>query len=378
MKARYNGQVERKARFRMGLRTRIFSRAEALFYRSGRTFDTVFGRCRRSFFIGFYAGGSRLCFRLRVGPYGGLSLCLSSVWRLSSKAAIFLWTPRAGLRRFRGFPASSSALPELIVSCIGAARGTNALAIGNAVGSVTANTGLIMAISIICIPAVIKRSQYALKSILLLAATTILYLASFGKGFSLWGSILLLLIFAVAMIDNVRGAKKESVACEKMPLVKKEIPINVAKFILGAAGIVFGAEFLVDSATELAVVSGVSQAVISATIVAIGTSLPELVTTVTAIVKKQSSLSVGNIIGANLIDITIILPICSFISADGLASSAQNLYLDIPVCLGLLAIAIVPMLIRKKFSKVQGFVMLGIYLTYIVVMALFNPFPAVL
>ena len=95
-----------------------------------------------------------------------------------------------------------------------------------------------------------------------------------------------------------------------MPLVKKEIPINVAKFILGAAGIVFGAEFLVDSATELAVVSGVSQAVISATIVAIGTSLPELVTTVTAIVKKQSSLSVGNIIGANLIDITIILPIC--------------------------------------------------------------------
>lgn len=181
----------------------------------------------------------------------------------------------------------ATTLPELIVSCIGAARGTNALAIGNAVGSVTANTGLIMAISIICIPAVIKRSQYALKSILLLAATTILYLASFGKGFSLWGSILLLLIFAVAMIDNVRGAKKESVACEKMPLVKKEIPINVAKFILGAAGIVFGAEFLVDSATELAVVSGVSQAVISATIVAIGTSLPELVTTVTAIVKKQ-------------------------------------------------------------------------------------------
>ncbi|MFQ7077484.1 MAG: sodium:calcium antiporter [Christensenellaceae bacterium] len=109
-----------------------------------------------------------------------------------------------------------------------------------------------------------------------------------------------------------------------------------------------------DSATELAVVSGVSQAVISAAIVAIGTSLPELVTTVTAIVKKQSSLSVGNIIGANLIDITIILPICSFISADGPGLSAQNLYLDIPVCLGLLAIAIVPMLIRKKFSKVQG------------------------
>lgn len=72
------------------------------------------------------------------------------------------------------------------------------------------------------------------------------------------------------------------------------------------------------------------------------------------------------------------LEVLAYVFGCGLASSAQNLYLDIPVCLGLLAIAIVPMLIGKKFSKVQGFVMLGIYLTYIVVMALFNPFPAVL
>ena len=96
----------------------------------------------------------------------------------------------------------ATTLPELIVSCLGAARGTNALAIGNAVGSVTANTGLIMAISIICIPAVVKRSQYALKSILLLVATAILYLASFGNGFSIWGSILLLIIFVAAMAES--------------------------------------------------------------------------------------------------------------------------------------------------------------------------------
>jgi len=149
------------------------------------------------------------------------------------------------------------------------------------------------------------------------------------------------------------------------------------KFVVGAAGIVFGAEFLVDSATELAVVSGVSQAVISATIVAIGTSLPELVTTITAVVKKQSSLSVGNIIGANLIDISIILPICSFISKDGLAACAQNLYLDIPVCLGLMLIAIVPMLIGKKFYRWQGAVLLVLYIAYVATMAFFNPFAAV-
>ena len=271
----------------------------------------------------------------------------------------------------------ATTLPELIVSCLGAARGTNALAIGNAVGSVTANTGLIMAISIICIPAVVKRSQYALKSILLLVATAILYLASFGNGFSIWGSILLLIIFVAAMAESIFSGKKEATLGEKTPFQKKAVPVNVGKFIFGTAGIVFGAEFLVDAVTKLGIVSGISQEVISSTIVSVGPSLPELVTTVTAVVKKQSSLSVGNIIGANLIDITIILPICSFISADGLTACAQNLYLDIPVCLGILFIAIVPMLIRKKFSRVQGVILLLLYIAYIAVMAFFNPFPSV-
>ena len=271
----------------------------------------------------------------------------------------------------------ATTLPELIVSCLGAARGSNAIAIGNAVGSVTANTGLIMAISIICIPAAVKRSQYAFKSVLLMVATAILYAASFGKRFSTVGSLLLLIIFIVSVYESIKNAKAESAKTEKRSFEKKEIPINIFKFIVGAAGIVIGADFLVSSATEIATVSGVSEAVISATIVAVGTSLPELVTTVTAIIKKQSSLSVGNIIGANLIDIAIILPICSFISKDGLVSCPQNLYLDIPVCLGLLAIALVPMLIKGKFTRAQGIILLVLYLAYVVFISFFNPFPTV-
>ena len=111
-----------------------------------------------------------------------------------------------------------------------------------------------------------------------------------------------------------------------------------------------GADFLVNSATEIAAISGVPEAVISATIVAVGTSLPELVTTVSAVIKKQSSLSVGNIIGANLIDIAIILPICSLVSGGELVACPQNLFLDIPICLGLLVLALVPMLIKGKFG----------------------------
>ncbi len=270
----------------------------------------------------------------------------------------------------------ATTLPELIVSCLGAARGSNAIAIGNAVGSVTANTGLIMAISILCVPAVIKRRQYAFKSILLIAATAVLYLSSFGNHFSVIGSVVLLLVFAVSMYESIQSAKTESQSGEKKTFEKKELPQNIIKFLFGAAGIAVGADFLVTSATEIARTSGISEAVISATIVAIGTSLPELVTTITAIVKKQSSLSVGNIIGANLIDIAIILPICSFVSGGRLVALPQNLWIDIPVCLFILLVAIVPMLIKEKFTRIQGAALLAFYIAYVVVICLFNPFPA--
>ena len=268
----------------------------------------------------------------------------------------------------------ATTLPELIVSCIGAMRGSNAIAIGNAVGSVTANTGLIMAISVLCIPSIVKRKQYAFKSILLLIATTVLYLSSFGKSFSMIGTVLLLILFLISVFESIKIAKTESSSGEKQKKKKKDLPRNLFKFIFGAAGIVFGADFLVASATEIASVSGVSEAVISATIVAIGTSLPELVTTVTAIVKKQSALSVGNIIGANLIDISVILPVCSLLSGGSLTSCAQNLYLDIPICLFTLAIALIPMLFRGKFTRVQGGVLLVVYLAYVLTMSFWNPF----
>ena len=116
---------------------------------------------------------------------------------------------------------------------------------------------------------------------------------------------------------------------------------------------------------------------ISATIVAVGTSLPELVTTISAVIKKQSSLSVGNIIGANLIDLAIILPICSLVSGEGLTACPQNLFLDIPVCIGLLMIAVIPMLLRGKFTRAQGILLIALYIAYTVTISFFNPFPTV-
>ena len=111
---------------------------------------------------------------------------------------------------------------------------------------------------------------------------------------------------------------------------------------------------------------GVSDRVISVTIIAIGTSLPELVTTLTAIAKKQGSLSAGNIIGANIIDLTLILPVCALIYGSKLPASPTVAMVDIPACLIIGILSVVPTLITKKFSRWQGVLMLAAYAVYII------------
>ena len=139
-------------------------------------------------------------------------------------------------------------------------------------------------------------------------------------------------------------------------------------FLLGAAAIVLGAQLLIDNGTALAQLLHVPDSIIGATMIAIGTSLPELVTTITAIRKKQSDLSVGNIIGANLMDITLIMPLCALLLGKPLTVENQGMLLDIPACLIVSAGALVPALICGRFKRWIGFFIGGIYIVYLVIM----------
>lgn len=268
----------------------------------------------------------------------------------------------------------ATTLPELLVSAFAAAQGKVDMSIGNAVGSVTANLGLIMAIALISMPTVIKRKDYMLKSCLMLGAA--LFLVVFGAGgeLALIPGILLLVIFIVAMAENIHearlGMREEEQEVEegiRQKPAKKEIVINIIKFIGGTVGIVLGAQLLIDNGSELARFIGVPERIIGVTIIAIGTSLPELVTTISAIAKKQASLSVGNIIGANIIDLTLILPISSMIFGGGLPVSRQVAMIDLPACLLVGCIAVIPALIFQKFRRSQGVVLLFTYAAYVVI-----------
>ena len=136
---------------------------------------------------------------------------------------------------------------------------------------------------------------------------------------------------------------------------------------MGAAGIVLGSQLLVDNGTVIATdILGVPERVVSLTMVAIGTSLPELVTTITAIAKKQSALSVGNIVGANIIDMILILPLCSFIMGGSLPVDRSTLWVDLPISFAVAAICLVPALIKGKLMRWQGILSLAVYAGYLV------------
>ncbi len=310
----------------------------------------------------------------------------------------------------------ATTLPEVLVSAISAGQGNAGMAIGNAVGSVNANISLIMAISLLFIPATFKRKDYVAKMVMLLGAIALLWgLSTTGNELNLWESILILLIFVAFMIENVLSAKKHSkqVVIEgaidtpsiiqeeivedrphgilydytvakdaRMVHFKKsgkvvsrgEVAKNIVLFVLGAGAIVGGAQLMSTYGEKLAQLFNIPNEIIGVTILAVGTSLPELVTTITAIVKKKADLSVGNIIGANIIDIALILPLCAFISlgkyGTPLTINMQSLTLDFPFCIAVAGFALIPALIMGKFKRWQGGIMLAGYITYITLLVL--------
>ena len=262
----------------------------------------------------------------------------------------------------------ATTLPELTVSVTGVIDGELDLAVGNAVGSVTANIGLIMGISLVCIPAVIKRSQFWLKGTLMSAAALLLWILCKDGTLHMLPSFALFALLAVYVWDNIRDAKNDVGSDEREVVDKKDLPKQLVMFFIGIAAIVCGSKLLIEYGSEIALLLGVPSAIIGVTMVAIGTSLPELITTLTAIRKRESSMSIGNIIGANIIDLALILPICSVVSDGKLTIAEQSYALDMPMCFAMTLIAVLPPLIKGKLYRWQGILILALYAVYVVIL----------
>ena len=240
----------------------------------------------------------------------------------------------------------ATTMPELLVSLFSAFEGNADIAVGNAVGSVTANTGLILCISLVCMQCAMTRRQYAGKACLLLSAICLLFVFTRDGSLSLWESAAILAVFAFYMAESLLAGRREQGAEQPAEKPKKDgrtVAWNIGKFVLGAAAIVLGAQLLIDNGSEL-------------------------VTTIISIRKKQASLSVGNIIGANILDLTLIMPLCALLQGRPQPIERQGMLLDIPACLIISAAVMIPALACGRFKRWMGILAGALYIAYLVIM----------
>ncbi len=260
----------------------------------------------------------------------------------------------------------ATTLPELLVSSMAALRGSVEMAVGNAVGSVTVNTGLIMGISLLVCPIAFGNLSMQMKALLMLLSGATLAAFSASGSLEFVPCLILLLLLGMFVVENLlSGREADAGAVRADRPDRREIIKHVGMFLLGAAGIVWGAQLMVDSGARLAEKWGISEGIIGVTLMGVGTSLPELATTLCALRRGEAAISVGNIIGANTIDLTLILPACAFLSGQALPIGEQARRLDLPAMTLVLVAAVVPAVFKGKFRRLQGAGMILMYLLYL-------------
>ena len=269
-------------------------------------------------------------------------------------------------------------LPEVMVSTTGALQGSGAMAYGNAIGSIICNTALIAAISIVCNPGPVNTKSMKTPAIFFFLASGLYCLASYILGtFPRWMGFVMLGIFAVYMVMTVRNGMAnpdETEEEEEEEGKQRTLFAELALLVIGAAVIAVGADLLVEHGQIIAIGLGVPETVVALLFVALGTSLPELVTTITSLRSGHASLGVGNVIGANVFNLVLVsgvavslapfdVPCENFLLDTGLNMS---LVFEIPVMLGVMSLMIFPTLASKKLARWQGILLLGIYAAFCV------------
>ena len=267
-------------------------------------------------------------------------------------------------------------LPEVMVSATGALAGQGSMAYGNAIGSIICNTSLIAAITLAIKPGPVDPKALKMPVIFFFVSAAIYCVAAYFMGeFTRPLGFLLLAIFVVYMIITVRQGFKNPApeAHEEEEEKSRKLWQELLLLVAGAAVIAVGADLLVDNGTFIAQELGVPETVIALTFVALGTSLPELVTAITSLVKGHGSLSLGNVIGANIFNLVLVSGVSVTLAPFEVPTAAvlfgknASLVLDIPVMLAVMLLLTVPALARKKLSRWQGILLLCIYAAFCVV-----------
>jgi cation:H+ antiporter len=271
-------------------------------------------------------------------------------------------------------------LPEVMVSATAAVNQNGAIAYGNAIGSIICNTALIAAITIAIRPAPVNRKAITMPVLFFFVSAAIYLVAAYVfQSFDRWLGIVMLCVFALYMTLTIRQGFKNPVVAEEHEEESPEggsLLTDVLVLAASAGLIAIGADMLEGSSVSLAGMVGIPTEVVGVTIVALCTSLPELVTAITALAKGHGALSLGNIIGANIFNLVLVSGVAVTISPFPVPEGSQilgqnaSLVMELPLMVGVMALMTLPALLKKKLFRWQGGVLLGIYAAFVVTQVL--------
>ena len=258
--------------------------------------------------------------------------------------------------------------PEMVTSLIAAFKESADIAVGNVVGSNTANILLVLGVSALISPVKVDIQSFKRDGLFLTLSTLAVILASFiGQINFLFGGVLVLSLIGYIVYSYISDRKNQKALQEteaqEEPIgaMTDTVWFSLGQTFLGIALTVLGARFLVNSAIELAQTWGVSEAVIGLTIVAVGTSLPELITSVMSSIKGHNDVAFGNVVGSNIYNALFILGVTAlFIPINLSQSMDKDIWIMTAVTLALIGVA----LLFKKFSRLVGFLFLLAYAVY--------------
>jgi cation:H+ antiporter len=271
--------------------------------------------------------------------------------------------------------AIGTASPEIAVSLQAAANGQGDLILGNVLGSNIFNILFILGITALVAPIVIAE-QLILKDAPILLGVSLLTLAlvfdgNLGaiEGSILFAFLVLYIFFALKQSrSESRDVQKEYAQeyAQKESRTTKSIITNIIFILTGLGLLVWGSNWLVDSAVQIAKILGVSELVIGLTIVAVGTSLPEVATSVIAALKGESDIAVGNAVGSNIFNLLGVLGIGAIVSPDGIFVAQRVLQFDLPVMIFVALVTLPVFYIDSRISRIEGGLLLLYYVVYVV------------
>lgn len=266
----------------------------------------------------------------------------------------------------------ATTLPELIITVLGMSQNSEKLVLGNTFGTVLVNTCLVLGISLLSMRLLRINKKTLNKLLFMIILILVISLLVLFKILNFVTGIILIVVFFIYLLNSYFEVKKNIQKNfivenkEKSKAMNKRNKIQeIIKFFVGLLLIFAGAQLVVNVSENISVLLTINSTIIGLIVLAIGTSLPELITSITSIKKKRLNLAIGNVIGANIINLSLLIGIASIISGfNYLTLSVREISIILPTLLISAVILGFPMFIRKRTYRWQGITLLSLYAIY--------------